>query len=128
VKNLDWQRVGPHGPSRESGPYLLARRAQRGDLAAKEDVSKKKKAKEKQENIPENPPLPVLGVGVLTRLGECTLTPTRAGYTRPGTGYLVPVPILNRWAEQWVEQCQQAAVATHYFIKVARMMRGLGWR
>ena len=42
---MDWQRVGPHGPSRESGPCPLARRAQRGDLAAKEDVSKKKKRK-----------------------------------------------------------------------------------
>jgi hypothetical protein len=68
VKILDWQRVGPRGPC------PLARRAQHGNLAAKEDVSKKK-VKEKQENIPENPPLPMLGVGVLTRLGECTLVP-----------------------------------------------------
>jgi hypothetical protein len=50
VKNLDWERVGPRGPSRESGPCLLARRAQRGDLAAKEDVSKKKSERETRKH------------------------------------------------------------------------------
>ena len=45
----------------------------------------KKKAKEKQENILENLPLPVLGVGVLTGLGERTLTPTWAWYWVSGT-------------------------------------------
>jgi hypothetical protein len=55
----------------------------------------KNKTIEKTRKYTRIPAVPVLGVGVLTGLGERTLTPTRAGYTQLGNGYLVPVPIPN---------------------------------
>jgi hypothetical protein len=90
VKNLDWQRVGPRGPSRESGLYLLARRAQCSDLAAKEDVSKRKKSERETRKHTRKPASTCAGGRGIDRVGRTYPDPYPgrvylAGYRVSGT-------------------------------------------
>jgi len=64
--------VGPGGPSRERAAVS------HGDwAAAKEEVSKKNKRENDKTYQKKNPPIPVLGVGIMNGWRETYLTPTR---------------------------------------------------